>query len=63
MYNRSLGSVMDDVREQVATHIGIKVDEVLLLSQGTMTKTSSGKRRHRFYRELYLDGELAALAE
>jgi acyl-CoA synthetase (AMP-forming)/AMP-acid ligase II len=61
--DRPLGTVMDDVREQVATHIGIKVDEVLLLSQGTMTKTSSGKRRHRFYRELYLGGGLAALAE
>jgi len=28
-----------------------------------MTKTSSGKRRHRFYRELYLDGEIHALAD
>jgi len=60
--DRSLKTVMDDVREQVATHLGIKADEVLLLSQGTMTKTSSGKRRHRFYRELYLDGEIHALA-
>ena len=59
--DRSLETVMDDVREQVATHLGIKADEVLLLSQGTMTKTSSGKRRHRFYRELYLDGEIHAL--
>jgi acyl-CoA synthetase (AMP-forming)/AMP-acid ligase II len=56
-----LDKLMDDVREQVATHLGIKVDEVLLLSQGTMTKTSSGKRRHRFYRELFLDGEIHAL--
>lgn len=59
--DRPLETVMDDVREQVATHLGIKVDEVLLLSPGTMTKTSSGKRRHRFYRELYLDGEIHAL--
>jgi acyl-CoA synthetase (AMP-forming)/AMP-acid ligase II len=59
--DRPLETVMDDVREQVATHLGIKADEVLLLSQGTMTKTSSGKRRHRFYRELYLDGEIHAL--
>ena len=53
---------MDNVREQVATHLGIKVDEVLLLPQGTMTKTSSGKRRHRFYRELFLDGDINALS-
>ena len=52
---------MDEVQEQVATHLGIKVDEVLLLGQGTMTKTSSGKRRHRFYRELYLEGEIHRL--
>ncbi len=57
-----LEALVDEVREQVATHLGIKVDEVLLLAQGTMTKTSSGKRRHRFYRELYLDGEIHALS-
>ena len=60
--DRPIDTLMNDVREQVATHLGIKVDEVLLLSQGTMTKTSSGKRRHRFYRELYLDGEIQKLA-
>lgn len=59
---RPLETVMDDVREQVATQLGVKVDEVLLLSQGTMTKTSSGKRRHRFYRELYLDGKIHVLS-
>jgi len=59
---RPLDTVTNDVREQIATHLGIKADEVILLSQGTMTKTSSGKRRHRFYRELYLEGEIHKLA-
>jgi len=55
-------SILEEVREEVATHLGARVDEVVLLPQGTMTKTTSGKRRHRFYRELYLNGELGALA-
>jgi len=60
--HRPLHAILEEVREAAATSLGARVDEVVLLSQGTMTKTTSGKRRHRFYRELYLDGELKALA-
>jgi acyl-CoA synthetase (AMP-forming)/AMP-acid ligase II len=43
--------------------LGVKPDEVILLDQGTMTKTSSGKRRHRYYRELYQSGKLSSPIE
>jgi acyl-CoA synthetase (AMP-forming)/AMP-acid ligase II len=46
----------------VSSQLGVKPSEVILLGQGTMTKTSSGKRRHRHYRELYMDGKLEPLA-
>ena len=39
--------------------LGVKPDEVILLDYGAMTKTSSGKRRHRFYQALYENGELS----
>lgn len=54
-------SIAREIREGVARRMGVTVGEVLLLPQGTMTKTSSGKRRHRFYRDLYLAGELQPL--
>ena len=38
--------------------IGINVSDVVLVQQGTLTKTSSGKRRHRYFREQYLSGAL-----
>ncbi len=59
---RSLDELAEDIREGVAESLGVAVDEVLLLPPGTMTKTTSGKRRHRFYRRLYLEGELHELA-
>jgi acyl-CoA synthetase (AMP-forming)/AMP-acid ligase II len=46
------------IREEIARQLGVTTTEVHLLKQGTMTKTSSGKRRHRFYRQLYLEGGL-----
>jgi len=50
--------MVDIIRERVAHRLGVTVDEVVLVEQGTMTKTSSGKRRHRFYRKLYVEGGL-----
>lgn len=46
----------------VSSYLGVKASEVILLDEGTMTKTSSGKRRHRHYRELYMKGKLEPLA-
>ena len=38
--------------------LGVSVDDIVLVEPGTLTKTSSGKRRHRHFRDAYLRGEL-----
>lgn len=53
--------VFQAIKENVMQQVGIGVDEVVLLESGTMSKTSSGKRRHRFYRQQYVDGQLQSL--
>jgi len=60
---RSGSSVSDQMLKRsvagsITSHLGVKASEVILLGEGVMTKTSSGKRRHRYYRQLYLNGEL-----
>lgn len=49
------------VSRAVKLHLGIAPHEILLLPRGTLSKTSSGKRRHRFYRRLHERGKLAPL--
>jgi acyl-CoA synthetase (AMP-forming)/AMP-acid ligase II len=53
--------IVKGIKEYVAQRVGIGVDEMVLLAHGTMSKTSSGKRRHRFYRQQYIDGKLQSL--
>lgn len=59
---RPLSELLAAVRGQVLLRAGVHVDSVLLVSQGAMAKTSSGKRRHRFYRREYMAGRLRPLA-
>jgi acyl-CoA synthetase (AMP-forming)/AMP-acid ligase II len=59
---RSNDSILQEIRERIAREVGISVDEIILLKQGTMSKTSSGKRRHKFYRDLFLQNQLAPIA-
>ncbi len=49
------------LRRALATGLGLSVDELALVARGTLTKTSSGKRRHRHFADLYLAGQLAVL--
>ncbi len=56
------GELREEIRRQVFLRVGVSVHEVLLLPPGTLTKTSSGKRRHRHFRRLYLEGRLQPLA-
>jgi acyl-CoA synthetase (AMP-forming)/AMP-acid ligase II len=54
----------DELREQVGRSILEKLGlaaEILLVPSGTLTKTSSGKRRHRHFRRAYELGEIQAL--
>jgi len=52
--------LLEQIRERVSLQLGVGADEVVLVKSGTLTKTSSGKRRHRFFHQAYLDGSLRA---
>lgn len=55
---RSHAEIIQDIGREVFVHLGVTADEILLVGPGSLTKTSSGKRRHRYFRRLYLDGQL-----
>ncbi len=57
---RSSAEIVGDISRKVFLHLGVSADEVLLVRPGTLTKTSSGKRRHRFFRRQYVNGVLGA---
>lgn len=59
---RPVGEIARDIRDRVALELGVTLDDVLVLPAGTLTKTSSGKRRHRYYQQLYRTGGLQSLA-
>jgi hypothetical protein len=56
--SRAAATIAGEVRDRVHEHLGVDLGEVVLVRPGTLTKTSSGKRRHRHARELYLAGAL-----
>jgi fatty-acyl-CoA synthase len=51
--------IRKDITEKVATGLGLKVDELLLLPPGSLPKTSSGKLQRRKTKQLFLDATLA----
>jgi acyl-CoA synthetase (AMP-forming)/AMP-acid ligase II len=51
-------TIADQIRRRVFQTLDVTVGEVLLVRQGALSKTSSGKRRHRRFAELYRAGEL-----
>jgi acyl-CoA synthetase (AMP-forming)/AMP-acid ligase II len=55
---REYSEIPGEIRREVLRHLGITVDDVVLVKPGVLSKTSSGKRRHRNFRQQYLDGEL-----
>ena len=59
---RTHDEILRDIRRKIATRMNVSVSEILLLPQAAMSKTSSGKRRHRFYRELHLSDGLQPVA-
>ena len=56
-----LAAVAAAVRRAVALGHGLAIEELWLMEKGSLTKTSSGKRRHLHFRELFLDGRLEPL--
>ena len=54
-------AVLGDIRRQAYGLLGIDLREVLLAAPGTLAKTSSGKRRHRHFRQLYEAGQIGSL--
>jgi acyl-CoA synthetase (AMP-forming)/AMP-acid ligase II len=53
-----LETLAGDVRGRVSLDLGVELGEVVLVREGTLTKTSSGKRRHRYFRQLHASGGL-----
>jgi acyl-CoA synthetase (AMP-forming)/AMP-acid ligase II len=53
--------LVKEIREQVFFSLGVELSDVVLVPAGSLAKTSSGKRRHRHIRQLYLDGKLDSL--
>lgn len=54
-------AIAERARRDVATQLGLSVEELALVARGTLTKTSSGKRRHRHFRDLWREGALEVL--
>jgi acyl-CoA synthetase (AMP-forming)/AMP-acid ligase II len=50
---RPRAEINNALRRDVSQLLGVPLKEVLLLKPGTLTKTSSGKRRHLHFRKLY----------
>ena len=59
--DRPLADIAADVHEAANAELGLMLDDVVLVGRGTLAKTSSGKRRHRHFREVYEAGGLTAL--
>jgi acyl-CoA synthetase (AMP-forming)/AMP-acid ligase II len=58
---RPLAEIAADIHQAANAELGLMLDDVVLVEKGTLAKTSSGKRRHRHFREVYEGGGLAAL--
>lgn len=56
-----LEQLRKEIRRRVFSGVGVNVGDVVLVRSGTLTKTSSGKRRHTHFRAMYLDGKLEPL--
>jgi acyl-CoA synthetase (AMP-forming)/AMP-acid ligase II len=51
-------AIAAEIRKQTFVRLGVTIGDVLLVAPRTLAKTSSGKRRHRHFRQLYLSGGL-----
>ncbi len=56
--SRSHAEITNEIRNRVYRYLGVTVGDIVLVRKGTLTKTSSGKRRNRFFHKLYADHQL-----
>ncbi|HEV3040003.1 MAG TPA: AMP-binding protein [Candidatus Angelobacter sp.] len=54
----SLKKLTATISRKCFLQLGITPGDIVLVPSGTLAKTSSGKRRHRYFRKFYLDGGL-----
>jgi acyl-CoA synthetase (AMP-forming)/AMP-acid ligase II len=59
--SKPYSEIAAEIQEQVNQDLGVPVSDIVLVRQGVLTKTSSGKRRHRHFRNLYLEGKIEFL--
>ncbi len=57
--SQSPRAISAEIRRLVLGQLGVTVDDIVIVRPGTLTKTSSGKRRHRHFRKLYKEGKLS----
>jgi len=55
---RPLEEVSAEIKQRVFLDWAVNVSDLVFVEPGTLTKTSSGKRRHTHFRELYRQGAL-----
>ena len=56
--SRPYTEIQKEIQEQVSKDLGVSISDIVLVQKGMLAKTSSGKRRHRYFRELYIEGKL-----
>jgi myxalamid-type polyketide synthase MxaE and MxaD len=61
--NLDADAAIQAIRRAVATHHELETHEIFLVKAGTLPKTTSGKTRRFAARDLYLNGQLKALAQ
>jgi fatty-acyl-CoA synthase len=54
----SLQNIAATISRKCFLELSLTPGDIVLVPSGTLAKTSSGKRRHRYFRKLYLDGGL-----
>ena len=57
---RTLEAISEDISKQTFLRMGVSISDIELVKHGTLAKTSSGKRRHRHFKQMYIKGELDA---
>jgi fatty-acyl-CoA synthase len=58
---RPYPEIAADIHAAANAELGLMLADVVLVEKGTLAKTSSGKRRHRHFREVYENGGLTAV--